>query len=90
MKPKDLLPDEINSVEKDGITIRKGTIGAFTENIKIIESFDEGDSKFSEAVSDLLELVPALQKLGFFDFYSVKSVKVRTLIQERFPDLSQD
>lgn len=66
MKPKDVLPDELNSVEKDGVTIRKGTIGAFTENIKIIERCSEKEDAYKVAVVDLLSLVPALEKLGFF------------------------
>jgi hypothetical protein len=90
MKPKDILPDEIDSVEKGGVLIRKGTIGAFTENIKLIEStsaMNEQSEDFKNAVTDLLSLIPALQQLKFFEFYSVKSVKVRTIIRNAFPKL---
>ena len=87
MKPKDILPDEVNSVEKDGVIIRKGTIGAFTENIRIIESSHESERAYNEASADLLRLIPALQKLRFFDFYSVKSARARKLIQQAYPTI---
>jgi hypothetical protein len=90
MKPKDILPDHINEVTKDGVTIRKGTIGAFTENIKIIESLNEGDNTYKNAVTDLLSLIPALKQLSFFEYYSIKSEKVRELLKIPHPELMLD
>jgi hypothetical protein len=87
MKPDEILPNEVNSVEKDGITIRKGTVGAFTANIKIIENAENGPETRSAAIKDLLSLVPALQKLEFFEFYSIRSGEVRKIIKAEYPEI---
>lgn len=85
MKPSDVLPDSINSVQKNGLTIRKGTIGAFTVNLEILEKAQEGDEEYREAEADLLSLVPALKELRFFDFYDLKSERAKKIIQKNFP-----
>jgi hypothetical protein len=90
MKPQDILPDNINSVEKDGVVVRKGTLGAFTENIRMIDESLVGTPQKIEAVQDLYELIPALIKLKFFDYYKIRSDKVRKIILERYPNLPLD
>jgi hypothetical protein len=87
MKPQDILPDNINSVEADGQVLRKGSVAAFMANLAIIDkpvSYQEYES----AVKDLIELTPILETLGVFKHFRLRSEKAITLITDIYPHLT--
>lgn len=82
MKPEDILTDDVNVREFGSETVRKGSVGAFLANARIIEENPVGSAKYNQAVSDLIALIPKLKALGLFDFFDLKPGKVRQLIEE--------
>ena len=87
MKPQDILPDNINSVEVNGQQLRKGSVAAFMANIAIIEN-PANYAAYENAVKDLIELTPVLETLGVFKCFRLRSVKVITVITDIYPHLT--
>jgi hypothetical protein len=87
MKPQDILPDNINSVEVNGQQLRKGSVAAFMANIAIIEN-PANYAAYENAVQDLIELTPVLETLGVFKYFRLRSVKVITVITDIYPHLT--
>ena len=66
MKASEILPDEQNTTKINGITIRKGSVGAFLANWRVLQDASRANEHAS-AKADLLELLPALKELGLFE-----------------------
>lgn len=89
MKPSAILPDNINNVEINGQTLRKGSVAAFLANVNIIEnSSDTTGQAYTEALKDMLELVPALDLLGVFKHLALRSENIKTIILQTWPDMT--
>lgn len=87
MKPQDILPDNVNSIEANGQILRKGSVAAFMANLSIIEqpvSYQE----YENAVKDIIELTPILETLGVFKHFRLRSEKAITLITDIYPHLT--
>lgn len=80
MRAQDLLPDHIDSVTNDGISIRKGTVGAFLINARTWLSNAVDDEAKVKAETDIVGALPALQVLGLFDLMTVNDSRLRALI----------
>ena len=87
MKPQDILPDNINSVEINGQVLRKGSVAAFMANLSIIEQ-PANYPEYENAVKDLIELTPILETLGVFKHFRLRSEKAITLITDIYPHLT--
>ena len=81
MRPKDILPDEVNQTEIAGTTVRKGTVGAFIANAKIIQAASTTSEDRQAAERDLMELLPAVRALGIFDVFEVRDAGIRALVE---------
>lgn len=89
MKPSSILPDNINNVEINGQSLRKGSVAAFLANVSIIENDpDTTGQAYTEAVKDMLELVPALELLGVFNHLALRSENIKTMILQTWPDMA--
>ncbi len=82
MKPSDILPDDTNSVERQGRTLRKGSVAAFVANVKLLESDMTPPDERQAATRDLKELAPVLHDLGLFEVFLVRSPKIQELVDE--------
>jgi len=82
MKPSDILPDDVNSVERQGRIFRKGSVAAFVANVKLLESEMTPPDERQAATRDLLELAPALRDLGIFEVFSIRSPKIQKLVDD--------
>ncbi|URX63109.1 hypothetical protein KR767_03295 [Luteibacter anthropi] len=71
MKPHDILPDDTNSVVLDGVTVRKGTVGAFIVNARVLADEGSDTAARAAALEDALALVPAMERLGVFDVFRI-------------------
>ena len=82
MKPADILPDDVNAKEVDGMVLRKGSVAAFIANAKILTGSATNEAQKREAKDDLISLVPVLKKLGVFDVFSIRDPKIQSLVDE--------
>jgi hypothetical protein len=82
MRAKDLLPDDVDQAQFNGITVRKGTVGAFLVNARVI--CDRAASPESRAMAEreILEALPALRALGLFDVLQVRDEQLRALVDK--------
>lgn len=80
MRPEDILPDQESFMNQGGIPLRKGSVAAFMANIRILQNAD-ALSEHATAKAHMLELLPTLQALGFFELFDIKDEKIRELIE---------
>jgi adenylate cyclase class IV len=80
MKPEDILKENENFVTIQGQEIRKGSIGAFMENCKIINQDNQSSEEYKTAIEDIKEQAGLLKKIGLFDIFEIKSSRLREII----------
>jgi hypothetical protein len=81
MRAADILPDHINEATLNGITIRKGTVGAFLANSRVwIDPLTPANER-TAAAHDIVDALPALRALGLFDFLEIRDIGLRALVE---------
>ncbi len=64
IRPEDILADNENFVELNGVTVRKGSIAAFLKNIDYFEDINSTDAQKAASLEVIKELVPAIIASG--------------------------
>lgn len=82
MKPETMLPDHIDTVQAHGITVRKGSVGAFLASWRVLSDPAQSDKSRAAAKEDLIALIPALNALGLFDVLEPRHPELRELIAQ--------
>lgn len=80
MKAQDILPDGQNQVERNGVVIRKGTVGAFLVNARIWCDPAADSARRAAAEKDIIDGLPALRELGLFEALSIRDAALRKLV----------
>jgi hypothetical protein len=71
MRAEDLLPDHINQAQFNGVTVRKGSVGAFLVNARVLSDPAASVESRAAAERDILAALPALRAIGLFDVLQV-------------------
>lgn len=77
VQPSDVLPDHQNTLEENGVQMRKGSIKATIENINAMNrilTMPEGNDrteKLQAVIKVVQSLIPALDKVGCFSFFTL-------------------
>ena len=82
MKPEAKLPDHVDAVQADGITVRKGSVGAFLASWRVLSDPAQSNESRAAARKDLIALIPALTALGLFDVLEPRDPQLRALIAQ--------
>lgn len=80
MKAEDILPDNQDFVKIQGHEIRKGSIGAFMLTCKTLLEHNEDSKEYKMALEDIESQVPLLNKIGLFDFFELKSPRLKEIV----------
>jgi hypothetical protein len=80
MRADQLLPDHLNAGDFNGVTVRKGTVGAFLINARVWTSHSADEATRASAAADIVDALPALRALGLFDVLDVRDPALRRLI----------
>ncbi|SDA86589.1 MULTISPECIES: hypothetical protein [unclassified Janthinobacterium] len=80
MRAEDVLPDQQNQGQFNGVTVRKGTVGAFLANARQWLDEASSDAERRSAERDIVDALPALHALGLFDILQVRDAKLRALV----------
>jgi hypothetical protein len=80
MRAADILPDHLNEATLNGVTIRKGTVGAFLANARAWLDPLTPANKRTAAENDIVDALPALRALGLFDLLEVRDPGLRALV----------
>lgn len=81
MRAQDMLPDDQNQIERDGVVVRKGTVGAFLVNAKAWRDAAPGSDAHRLAEQYIVEALPALRTLGPFDVLAIRDAALRALVE---------
>ncbi len=80
MRANDFLPDTINESTVKGVLVRKGTVGAFLVNAKILRDATASAEAQAQAQRDVIEALPAMRALGLFDVLEIRDEKLRAFV----------
>jgi len=80
MKPQDILPDHQDDVQVHGLTVRKGSVGAFLASVRDWQEPAGSTATRAAAEADLRELLPALHALGLFQVLAARDPALQRLI----------
>lgn len=81
MRAEDLLPDDINQGQFNGTTVRKGTVGAFLINARMLSDPLSNVEQRRRAEQDIIAALPALRALGLFEILQVRDLALQTLCE---------
>ena len=77
MQAQDVLPEGQDFVVRNGLTLRKGSVGAFLVNAQVLQDPNATAEARQAAEHDLVSLLPALEALGLFDVFELRSPTLR-------------
>jgi hypothetical protein len=78
--PEHLMPDEANFAEVNGITVRKGTMGAFLANLRILSSMPHDAPDREAVVEQCRQALPTMRENGLFDLFIFRSPELAEAI----------
>lgn len=81
MKAQDVLPDDVNQGEFQGVMVRKGTVGAFLANARVWCDAAATPERREAAGRDIAEALPALRALGLFEVLQLRDPALRAWIE---------
>lgn len=79
--PQDVLPDALDSADIKGTTVRKGSVGAFLANARLLRDATSSPAAREGARAQIAALVPALEALGIFDFFIIHDPELAAIVQ---------
>lgn len=77
MRAEDVLPEQINQGEFNGVTVRKGTVAAFLINARVWVDPAASGAQHACAERDMLETLASLRALGLFEVLQVRDERLR-------------
>ncbi|ALA84299.1 TPA: hypothetical protein ACKQCJ_001917 [Stenotrophomonas maltophilia] len=80
MKPQDILPDNQDDMHVNGLTVRKGSVGAFLASVRDWQDPAGSAATRAAAEVDLRDLLPALHALGLFRVMTARDPVLQRLI----------
>lgn len=83
MRAEDVLPHTADSLEIGGITIRKGSVGAFLANAAVLRDPAAAAPARAEALRHIEEALPALRALGLFDVFEIRDAELRAFVAKK-------
>jgi hypothetical protein len=81
VRAEDLFPDGADSVDVDGVRVRKGSIAAFIHNALALDRLDPDGEEYERAAAAIGELVPVLRAVRVFDVFSLRSKRVAQVVE---------
>ena len=80
MRAADILPDHANEGTFNGVSVRKGTVGAFIANARVwVDPLTTANERIA-AENDLVDALPALRALGLFDVLAIRDAGLQALV----------
>ncbi|AOI59880.1 hypothetical protein [Burkholderia diffusa] len=80
MRAEQILPDHADRIEAGATTIRKGTVGAFLVNARVLTDPGASPAEHATAEADVIEALPALRAIGLFEVLEVRDPALRAWI----------
>jgi hypothetical protein len=81
MRAEQVLPDAVDTVVRGGITVRKGTVGAFLANVAALDAPGLDQDGRAAIERDIADSVPALRALRLFDVFEIRDPALRAFVE---------
>jgi hypothetical protein len=81
MRAEEILSDDINQGDTNGVSVRKGSIGAFLANARMLADPAASAADRAVAERDIIDGLPALRALGLFDVLQIRDERLRALVE---------
>jgi hypothetical protein len=78
--PEHLMPDDQSFAELNGITIRKGTMGAFFANLRILSVMPCDAPDREVIIEQLRQALPVMRENGLFELFIFRSPELAEAI----------
>ncbi|QGZ39051.1 hypothetical protein IP92_02735 [Pseudoduganella flava] len=83
MRAEDILPGHTDTVDLHGVTVRKGTVGAFLANALALRDPATPLGQRAAALRDIEDALPALAALRLFDVFELRDPELRAFVGAR-------
>ncbi len=81
--PENILADEVNKIDINGVEVRKGTVGAVLANIDLLEIDGIPSEQKDAALKTIESLVPSMIAMGLNKHVIWKNPKVQLLFDNQ-------
>lgn len=85
MRAEDILPDDIDQADYNGITVRKGSIAAFLANAAVFTDVGATAAAREAAECDMVAAMPVLHAVGLFRVLQPRDAAVRAVVDAHEP-----
>ncbi|WP_176039409.1 hypothetical protein [Burkholderia stabilis] len=83
MRAEQMLSDQTDRMTIGETTIRKGTVGAFLVNARVLTDPNATPAERACAEADAIDALPALRAIGLFDVLEVRDPALRAWLDAR-------
>jgi hypothetical protein len=83
MRADQILPDDVNHGQFQGVTIRKGTVAAFLANARTWADARASADERAQAQDQIVRDLPALRALGLFEVLEIRDDRLRAFVDAR-------
>ena len=80
MRADEFLPDDQDEGRFKGISVRKGSVGAFIFNVRVILDAASAPAEKAAAFKDIEAVIPGLDALGLFEVMEVRDEGIREFV----------
>jgi len=80
MRADQILPDDVDHSQFQGVSIRKGTVAAFLANARTWTDAHAGADARGQAAREIARDLPALRALGLFEVLQIRDERLRALV----------
>ena len=82
MRAENLFPAGRDSIEVDGVEVRKGSIAAFIYNALTLDRLEPGTEGYDQAATAIRDLTPILRAVRVFDVFALRSERVAQIVAD--------
>jgi len=80
MRADQILPDDVDHGQFQGVTIRKGAVAAFLANARAWTDARASADVRAQASREIARDLPALRALGLFEVLQIRDERLRALV----------
>lgn len=84
LTPQDLLADGVEGTVVNGTYIRKGSIAAFIQNVKMLQDTPSGTPQYHAIAEQIRTVKPALDALDMFDVFELRDRRVCDILRGEY------
>ena len=82
VRPEDIMPEDVNTIEVNGVLVRKATVASTLANAKILASDNASAIEKSKALAMIKELAPALVAIEMHQHVTWNNPQIQKIIEE--------